>query len=94
MNAQNDIYGDNNGGVELISESDVVDIDDYSTEQDYNEKYNIEPIYEVSNEEIEEIYSNEKQPKRKRNTLAGEIAAEVVVEVIVNTIFIIATFWN
>ena len=72
----------------------IVSINDYSTEQDYNEKNNIEPLYEVYGHEVEEIYEDEHKPKRRRNTLAAEIAAEVFVEVLVNTVFIIATFWN
>ena len=97
MSAQNDFYSDEKGKIEPVLEQNVVDVyslDEYSTEQDYNEKHNIEPSYEVYNENTEEIYSDEKQPKRRRNTFAGDVAAEVVVEVIINTVFIIATFWN
>lgn len=97
MAAQNDFYNDKKEKNEVVFEQNAVDInniDEYNTEQDFNEKYNIEPSYEVYDEHTEEIYSDEKQPKQRRSTLAGEIAAEIVVEVIINTVFIIATCWN
>lgn len=97
-NAQDDFYNNKSekkkGKIELVKDS-VVSINDYSTEQDYNEKNNIDTSYEVYDPEVEEIYEDEnRSKKRKRNTFAAEFAAEVVVEVLINTVFIIATFWN
>ena len=95
-NAQDDFYNNKSKKkkTEVVKDS-VVSIDEYSTEQDYNEKNKIDTSYEVYDPEVEEIYEDENQPrKRRRNTFAAEIAAEVFVEVLINTVFIIATFWN
>ena len=96
-NAQDDFYNNKpkkeKEKKEVVKEG-VITIDDYATEQDYNEKNNINPSYEVYDPEVEEIYEDEKKSKRRKNTLAAEIAAEVVVEVFINTVFIIAAFWN
>ncbi len=97
-NAQDDFYNNKSKKkkekTEVVRDS-VVSINDYSTEQDFNEMNKIETSYELYDPEVEEIYEDEnKSRKRKRNTFAAEVAAEVVVEVLINTVFIIATFWN
>ncbi|MDF1672797.1 MAG: hypothetical protein P1U41_04790 [Vicingaceae bacterium] len=97
-NAQDDFYNNKSKKKKEITEvvkDSVVSINDYSTEQDFNEKNKIETSYEVYDPEVEEIYEDEnKTRKRRRNTFAAEVAAEVFVEVLINTVFIIATFWN
>jgi hypothetical protein len=99
VNAQDEIYNDkkNKDKVHTTQKLEVkhVTIDEYTTEEDYNEKNNITTSYEVYEwEDNEEIYKDEKQPKRRRNTVAGEVIAEVIVEVFINTAFIIAAFWH
>lgn len=97
-NAQDDFYNNKSKKkkekTEVVKDS-VVSINDYSTEQDYNEMNNLEISYEVYNPDVEEIYEDNNKPRKpRRNSFAAEIAAEVFVEVLVNTVFIIATFWN
>lgn len=99
VNAQDEIYNDkkNKDKVYTTQKLEVkhVAIDEYTTEEDYNEKNNITTSYEVYEwEDNEEIYKDEKQPKRRRNTVAGEVIAEVLVDVFINTVFIIAAFWH
>ena len=99
VNAQDEFYNDEIrvDKVEVGQQILVTDvsIDEYTTEEDYNEKNNITTSYEVYEwEDDEEIYTDEQQPKRRRNTIAGEVIAEVIVEVFINTAFIIAAFWH
>ena len=98
VNAQDDFYNDKKAKdkekTEKIVETQKIAIEEYTTEQDYNEKHNIEPTYEVYDGESEEFYDGTENRKPRRNTLAGEIVAEVVVEVFVNAVFIIAAFWH
>ncbi len=97
VNAQDEFYNDEKKEVEVKIEQKVTDIslDEYTTEEDYNEKNSIITSYEVYEwEDDTEIYEDEKQPKRRRNTIAGEVIAEVIVEVFINTAFIIAAFWH
>ena len=63
-------------------------IDEYSTEQDYNEEHNI-----TSNYEVYEYDDSEKRKRRRGNSIVGEVVAEIVVEVFVNAL-LIAAFWN
>jgi len=97
VNAQDEFYNEKkkDGKAKTEQKIDVkkINIDEYSTEQDYNEKHSIETSYEIYNWEEDEIYKEE-QPKRRRNTVAGEVIAEVIVEVFINTAFIIAAFWH
>ncbi len=99
VNAQDEFYNDEKSEDKVKSEQQTViidvSIDEYTTEEDYNDKNNITTSYEVYDwEDDDEIYENEKQPKRRRNTVAGEVIAEVIVEVFINTAFIIAAFWH
>jgi hypothetical protein len=98
--AQNELNKEKNKTVKMeqkIIQIDVYNIEDYTTEKDYNQIHKISQQqknngYEFYNEE--EIYSDNKIHKRKKNTLAGEIVADVIAEVLINTVFIIATYWH
>lgn len=95
VNAQDEFYNDekNEDKVQTTQKIAVKDvaIDEYTTEEDYNEKNNIVTSYEVYEwDDEQEIYEDEQQPKRRRNTIAGEVIAEVFI----NTAFIIAAFWH
>jgi hypothetical protein len=94
VNAQDEFYNDEKVKTEQQVTVDAVGILEYATEQDYNEINNIETSYEVYEWTDDEIYEDEQYPKRRRNTVAGELIAEVIVEVFINTAFILAAFWH
>lgn len=93
VNAQDDFYNNKPQKEKekiTYTETKKVAIEDYTTEQDYNEKHNITTTYT----EYEESDDNKRKKQRSRGaSVAGEIVAEIVVEVFVNAL-LIAAFWN
>jgi hypothetical protein len=99
VKAQDDFYNGkkkkSKEKVEQTSKVNIQNVEHYTTEQDYNEKHNIHPKYEVVEEwSEEEIYDEDRDRKRRNNSIAAEVVAEVVVEVFINAAIIIATFWH
>lgn len=100
INAQNDFYNDSKKEniettkVEEVTEDVIFNIDEYATEQDYNEEHNITTSYEVyDGEDFYDDEGDDKRRKRRGNSVAAEVVAEIVVEVFVN-VLLIAAFWN
>lgn len=99
LSAQDDFYNDSKKKnkektkiEEFKNDDTIFRIDEYSTEQDYNEEHNITSHYEVY--EYDEHDDSEKRKRRRRgNSVVGEVVAEIVVEVFVNAL-LIAAFWN
>jgi|GEM_PF-2903408 len=91
VKAQDDFYNNKSKKEKektTVVNEQIVGIDDYSTEQDYNEKNNI------TTKRYEYSETDDKKAKRRRGTsVAGEIVAEIVVEVFINAL-LIAAFWN
>lgn len=81
-----------------FSKSDSLLAATYFTEKDYNEINGIEQLERAENTEgyyNDEVYNSEQPHKQKnRRSFWDAVAAEVIVEVMVNTVFIIATFWQ
>lgn len=100
LSAQDEFYNDSKeiknskNKIEQVDEDIIYDINEYSTELDYNEANNITSSYEViDGDEFYDDKENKKKPKRRRNSMVGEVVAEIVVEVFVNAL-LIAAFWN
>lgn len=97
INAQDDFYNEpvkkeKKESRKKIKEK-VPSIDDYVTEVDYEEKNGRN--YEVFTEDEEQgkAYDPEEKPKKRKNSVAGEVVAEIVFEVFINTALIVATCW-
>ncbi|PJA08686.1 MAG: hypothetical protein COX70_03100 [Flavobacteriales bacterium CG_4_10_14_0_2_um_filter_32_8] len=97
--SQNDFYNDKkeekNISSNKVTINDIDLIDEYTTEKDYNEIHHINKIQYNDDELLEEeIYSNQKNTKTKKDTIAAEVVADVILNVFVNAVFIIATCWH
>lgn len=98
--SQNDFYNDKkapNEKVLNIIEMDSIIANEYYTEKDFNEIHRINEPQKNNDQEFyyeDEVYHEEDRKARRRDSFLGEVAAEVVVEVVVNTLFILATFWQ
>ncbi len=108
--SQNDFYNESKEPEKTTQNTTIVDIDlidEYTTEQDYNELHqinntpdNIESDYfdedVVYDDEVyeDEIYMEQKNQKRRKNTVAGEIAADILLDVFINAVFIITSCWH
>ena len=69
---------------------DTVNLDDYTTEQDY-----IESVHKEESDTVVEIEAEEDNKRlRQKRTLRAEVVAEIVVDVFINTVFIITAFWQ
>ncbi len=94
--AQDEFYNEdrNNQSSEVVNEKEMVNEENYSTyktENDFNENEN----EETKNENyIEEDNNEEQERKRRRRQANTEFVAEIMVDVFINTVFIIAAFWQ
>ena len=97
--SQNDFYNDKKEVEKTIPKATIIDVElinEYTTEKDYNEINNINEVQYNDGSEFyeEEVYADQKDSKRKKNTIAGEIVAEVIFDVFFNAVFIIAACWH
>ncbi len=97
--SQNDFYNDKKEVEKTIPKTTINDVElinEYTTEKDYNEIHNINEVQYNDGSEFyeEEVYADQNDNKRKKNTIAGEIVAEVILDVFFNAVFIIAACWH
>lgn len=90
VSAQDEFYSaSKTAEIEVVSR-DTVNLDNYSTEQDYNEA-----VYEVKSDDVVEVEAEEDNERlRQKRNLRAEVVAEIVVDVFINAVFIIAAFWQ
>ena len=80
-----------------LSKIDSILVNTYFTEADYNKIHKIKKVECVKISENyygDEIYNEEGRGEKARDRFLENVAIEVVVDVVVNTLFIIATFWQ
>lgn len=94
--AQDEFYNDSSKevvtsiNVDLETTFDGNNIDNYTTERDYNS--NMYKNNNVVTVDEEMIYEEERKKQQRRNR--AEFAAELFFDVIVNAAFIVVTFWQ
>jgi len=90
VSAQDEFYSaPETAEIEVVSR-DTVNLDNYTTEQDYNET-----VHEVKSDVVVEVEAEEDNERlRQKRNLRAEIVAEIVVDVFINAVFIIAAFWQ
>lgn len=90
VSAQDEFYSaPKTAEIEVVSR-DSVNLDNYTTEQDYNEA-----VYEVKSDAVVEVDNEEDNERlRQKRNLRAEIVAEIAVDVFINAVFIIAAFWQ
>ncbi|MCB0408681.1 MAG: hypothetical protein KDD29_00580 [Flavobacteriales bacterium] len=94
--AQDEFYNEDpkNQSSELVNEKEMVNEENYSTyktENDFNENEN----EVIKNENyIKEDNNEGEERKRRRRQANTEFVAEIMVDVFINTVFIIAAFWQ
>lgn len=88
--AQDEFYSTNKTTETKTVSIDTVDLDNYTTEQDY-----LEAVQEVENYSVADIETEEENKRVKhRRIIRAEVVAEIAVDVFINTVFIIAAFWQ
>lgn len=88
--AQDEFYSTNKTTETKAVSIDTVDLYNYTTEQDFLEANRDVEIYTVADAETEE----ENERIKQRRNIRAEVVAEIVVDVFINTVFIIAAFWQ
>ncbi len=90
--------GDKRSEEQKLSTIDSVLINTYFTEKDYNELHNIKVDNRRTSENdyyADEIYNEEPHPKHKvKGSFWDTVAVDIAVDVVVNSIYLIAVFWQ
>ena len=90
VSAQDEFYSTPKTTETKVVSTDTVNLDNYTTEQDYNDA-----VQQVENyTAVEAETETENERIKQRRNLRAEVVAEIVVDVFINTVFIIAAFWQ
>jgi len=95
--AQYEIYNEKPKTENTYSNANKInetDFDNYYTERDYNAKVNGAGNKNKRNYNVDEYDEKDHRNRNRNNDVAVQVAAEIVFDVFINTVFIVATFWN
>lgn len=90
VSAQDEFYSEPKTTEIKVVPLDTVNLDNYTTEQDY-----VEAVQKEESDAVVEVEAEEDNERlRQKRNLRTEVVAEIVVDVFINAVFIIAAFWQ